>query len=955
MFNEIISQKVKLWLASPECKVKNVVDYIRTAGYLREPQIEAIEVYLYLKIAGENKPLWQLLSEGFFSTGVDLSKLEMSVEAREVFENSIAARSIFEFVRAQSGNTTSNLSANEKLIAKKATEIDFNEVSKQVFYNAEYNDYLFSLPMGAGKTFLMAALMYLDLYFATNEPDNKLFAHNFLILVPSGLKSSIVPSLKTIERFDPSWVIPEPAASNLRKLIKFEILDEAKSAKKSNKARNPNVQKIARHQPFEDLVGLIAVVNAEKVILDRLELDKSGHLFERSEDEKDAAANELRNFIGKIPNLQIHIDEVHHATKDDIKLRQVVNKWNARGNVNGVLGFSGTPYLDSRERFVFGENITLVSEMITNTVYYYPLISGVQTFLKKPEIKAAEQGLSSIKIVQKGVEGFREKFGSLVYADGNIAKLAIYCGTIERLEEEVFPFLTGEMGINPAQILKFHKGNKRHPQPTDSELEFKMLDEPSSGKQIVLLVQIGKEGWDCRSLTGVILSQAGDCPTNMVLQASCRCLRQVEKDKIESALIWLSQENAVILNKQLKDRQKTSIAELNQAGKAKSEDEIERHNRIPHLKLPTIKLFQLAVEYDTITTGELPNPRKDIPEIDVASQLKAATVTTTHLANPDTATTSTLIESKGAPAEFNRWLFQISKESFGNISVSHLLEFGPELRPIFERVTLEIGGSRFINDFYDVAELNRQIRLAFHTKREFTVKRDLIEEDAHLLIVERLRSIAKPKFYLPNEQDTKDILAIDKKGISIDEARAERSEAYEKIKETVAADIFESWNINVPNGYPPNVNNKDRSFHILPYWFDSGLEKDFFEKLLQHESIAELELEVYFNGESNLTEFRIACYGENGGKVGDYFPDFLVIKRKDGQIHRILIIETKGELYSNVPKFQKKRRFTETEFLRINNEQARYNRFEYLYLESSDTMTNNVTKFVVKAKEFFKD
>ena len=274
MFNEIIKTKAKQWLASPSCKVKSVVDYVRTAAFLREPQIEAIEVYLFLKIEGENKPLWQLLNEGFFSTGVDLTKLDMAVDAREVFEKSVSARSIFEFVRTHSGNTTSDLSANEKLIAKKAAEIDFEEVAKQIFYGAEYNDYLFSLPMGAGKTFLMAAMMYLDLYFAVNEPENKLFAHNFLILVPSGLKSSIVPSLKTIERFDPSWVIPEPAASNLKKLIKFEILDEAKSAKKSNKAKNPNVQKIARHQPFEDLMGLIAVVNAEKVILDRLELER---------------------------------------------------------------------------------------------------------------------------------------------------------------------------------------------------------------------------------------------------------------------------------------------------------------------------------------------------------------------------------------------------------------------------------------------------------------------------------------------------------------------------------------------------------------------------------------------------------------------------------------------------------------------------------------------------------
>ena len=88
--------------------------------------------------------------------------------------------------------------------------------------------------MGAGKTYLMAAFIYLDLYFAQNEPDNPVFAHNFMIFAPSGLKTSILPSLKNIMRFDPSWILPEETARQLKRQIKFEVLDEASSAKGSN-------------------------------------------------------------------------------------------------------------------------------------------------------------------------------------------------------------------------------------------------------------------------------------------------------------------------------------------------------------------------------------------------------------------------------------------------------------------------------------------------------------------------------------------------------------------------------------------------------------------------------------------------------------------------------------------------------------------------------------------------
>lgn len=112
----------------------------------------------------------------------------------------------------------------------------------------------------------------------------------------------------------------------------------------------------------------------------------------------------------------------------------------------------------------------------------------------------------------------------------------------QKLEELVYPLVSQivqEYDLTADCILKFHKGNKQYPQPADSQMQFDTLDNPISKIRIVLLVQIGKEGWDCRSLTGIILSQEGDCPKNMVLQTSCRCLRQVDRGQPETALIYL--------------------------------------------------------------------------------------------------------------------------------------------------------------------------------------------------------------------------------------------------------------------------------------------------------------------------------------------------------------------------------------------------------------------------------
>ena len=51
----------------------------------------------------------------------------------------------------------------EKEIKKNPESIDYRQFFKEAFYGISYTDYLFSLPMGAGKTYLMAAFIYLDL------------------------------------------------------------------------------------------------------------------------------------------------------------------------------------------------------------------------------------------------------------------------------------------------------------------------------------------------------------------------------------------------------------------------------------------------------------------------------------------------------------------------------------------------------------------------------------------------------------------------------------------------------------------------------------------------------------------------------------------------------------------------------------------------------------------------
>ena len=951
MFYKMITNKRDQWLSSSECTVRDAIAYIQNRGQMRDAQIDAIKTYLFLKISCGCKPLADLFCQGAFNT-LSLDDIELSTRVRGYLSSNPAAAALFEYACLKNDTGEQVSEKLEEQIRKNPESIDYNRFFHDAFYGVSYTDYLFSLPMGAGKTYLMAAFIYLDLYFAMNEPNNRAFAHNFIIFAPSGLKSSVVPSLKTIQNFDPSWVIPEPAASEIRRQIAFEVLDQGKTANKSNKTKNPNVQKIASHQPLSELFGLVAVTNAEKVILDRIQ-EKNGQicLFEESDDDRDRQANELRNLIGKLPSLGIFIDEVHHAVSDEIKLRAVINHWNrtftfasvnfanftfkTQSNVVNVIGFSGTPYLEKAEKIAVTGQLSVATAEITNIVYYYPLINGVGNFLKCPVVKIADIADSS-RIIENGVRAFLDSYKDTVYSGGLTAKLGIYCGTIEKLEETVFPLVSriaAEYGLPGDAILKFHKGNKQYPQPADSQMQFDTLDKPISKVRIILLVQIGKEGWDCRSLTGIILSQEGDCPKNMVLQTSCRCLRQVEKGSPETALIYLNSTNAEKLNDQLQRQHHISLKEF--SGSKQKKTALNRYDRTAYLKLPKVDFYQLKVNFETLVV-EKAQPETMIPQAADSAERAGGVIKTTDLSMQTVSRELDDQERGTEPANFNAWLYSIVKSSFGTLTMEQLRDHQEALRTVFDAITYGCGNSLRFSSRYDRKRIESNIRKAFCEKRVFKTKEELIPEESSLLNIANFSPLIhtdKPDDYYPDQKTVENIVLDDagklkmKPGIA---AAIAALEADDTPANRVIAETLRRQNSSHPQ--------KERSFHYLPYHTDSGFEQTFLGEVLTFPETESLGLEVYYNGDETLTEFNIKCYkriSTGWQYVGMYTPDFLIIQRREGRIHKAIIAETKGRIYANDPKFKDKRAFMETEFIRQNNAAFGYERFEYLYLEDS--------------------
>ena len=973
MFYNIITTKRDQWLSRPDSPASLLITYIEQRGKMRDAQVDAIKTYLYLKIECQNQPLAVLFKQGKFNTLSldDIDNMPLSAAARMVFKESPAAVALYEFASLKDEKGKPIADALRKALMKEPQNIDFDSIFNRIFYGVNYPDYVFSLPMGAGKTYLMAAFIYLDLYFAQQEPNNPAFAHNFMVMVPSGLKTSVIPSLRTIQDFDPSWVLPEPAASQLKRELKFEMLDENKSANKSNRTKNPNVQKIAIHEPLAELFGLVAVTNAEKVILDRIDKGTDGlfDFHDESADEKDRVANELRNKIGKLPHLSILLDEVHHvassATDDEAKLRTVVNRWASQGTITTVLGFSGTPYLDKKDKIAVTEAQSVATTEMSNITNYYPLAEGIGNFLKVPKVIKSDSN-ERTEIVEKGVREFLRLYKDTVYANGTCAKLGIYCGTIETLETVIYPLvsqLCAEEGIDPAEaVLKFHEGNKQYPAPQTARAEFAMLDRPQSRKRIVLLVQIGKEGWDCKSLTGIILSQEKDCPKNMVLQTSCRCLREVTDASQETALIYMNAENYKYLDEQLQKQQHISIQEFQQGKKHEETVQLNRYDRTAHLHLPKVEFYQMRVT----STGMVAEPvtyertREEINHATDSAHIDNPVVTEWQITNRGLQRTSTIADSGehgSEEANYNQWLYRIAKESFGQLSIPQLNRQSDALQAIFDSITYtDAEGVTRFSSHYSIAKVNANIRKAFYEKRILSIQQDLIDTDASLLHInadtifspiEVLKS--KVSDYIPEKDKVENIVKEDRGEVLVDEKTQAIIDGLIAMGQTKMAEELRAKFTS--------ESNKDRSYHYLPYHVDSDFESVFLNEVLTQQCIHDHDLEVYYNGDGQFTEFRIDCFKKNAHNqwkfIGRYTPDFLIVKRKDDKIHKALIVETKGALYAQDEAFKNRRAFVEGQFLKQNEEKFGYKRFDYLYLEDSLTESERINKTNDIINKFF--
>ncbi len=554
----LAAQKAAVWAHAEKGNYSSVagviLEYIERTNKLRQPQIEAIQTRLWLKFVGQNKTLSDLVIEGYL-TDEELARQYDYLSSFEV----LSPTQQFFVAFAKSNNATG---LAQWAMSNERKQSEWEDDLRKLLGDKEYPNRVHSLPMGAGKTYLMAAFIYLDLHFSRLLPNNECFAHNFIVLAPHSSKTAILPSLKTIRDFNPEWILPKYDAEQVQSELHTEILDSPRAKKNSMQVNNPNLDKVNRMMQMYKR-GLVFITNAEKVVLEKIQYstDELEVNFGRKTKYEVKTHNELRDCMANIPALSVFLDEAHHTytitANEEKKLRLAVKVLSGKGNLREVDGFSGTPFNESKINI---GSYTVKTKQLQDVLYNYPLAMGIGVFLKTPKV-VSRVGTRDESFVAAALDEFFADY-DVNYADGTKSKIAFYCPSIEVLNEDILLAVQKWYDKNrPSkndEVLSYYakqsgkEANKKYVLPPEALADFHSLDSSHSKKRVVLLVAVGREGWDCRSLTAVALPRE-TTTTNFVLQTSCRCLREVVCAKNEKALIYLGQGNYEILNAQLKE------------------------------------------------------------------------------------------------------------------------------------------------------------------------------------------------------------------------------------------------------------------------------------------------------------------------------------------------------------------------------------------------------------------
>lgn len=759
-------------------------------AFLRKPQFEALEMYVFIKEFMNHAQVYELFDDWRNK------------------RNRFSEASYYSNGQLRLGDA----------LTEKQTDVLFKQMKK---YRESYPNYIYALTMGLGKTILMGTCIFYEFLLAKKYPKDKRFCHNALVFAPD---KTVLQSLREIMIFDKTKVVPPEYARVLDSNIKFHFLDESGTVLHT----------------IDDSDFNIIISNTQKIIIKkkRKEATPGEVLFgsnssllsavyggDDSEDDAwdDSTLMDNQRFkkLCRLPQLGVYVDEAHHLFGADLEkqirssganktsLRDTINLLAANTSIVACYNYTGTPYVKN--------------QLLPEVVYAYGLRESIWNGYLKDADPIGFENVKSDEFLNATVTKFWQKYGGRIYDNLN-PKLAIYAANVEEAVNEVVPALEEiltRLEIPTTSIL-LNVGDSKYTKDEDIR-NFNNLDVPGSEgneKQFVVLVEKGKEGWNCRSLFGVALYRSPKSKI-FVLQATMRCLRAITDERL-TATVFLSKENYDTLDDELHKNFNMEISDIKNTSKD------DRHKYQVRVLPPprSIRLKRVWHEY-TVSSKEYSTPVDfGLAGADL-SKYSSVMYERDSIAN-DTSTKQSNADEYQVKMQYSA--FSLAGEVARYLNISSILA-AKILREAQDGMDVILAD---VNQYNAVLD-DIIIPTIFHALFDVTAIQKTEDRDVVLL--------REPKDAAYYEFSAKDDLVI----------------------------------TNKYPGFTPDEVLK--SFHADTYCFDSLPEKECFFQYIKSAKVQE----VYFTGmfTSNQGDLSVYYYDPESGRIRQYYPDFLA-KMKDG-------------------------------------------------------------------------
>ncbi|KRB08069.1 TnsA endonuclease N-terminal domain-containing protein [Lysobacter sp. Root690] len=842
-------------------------------AFLRQPQFEALETYVFLKEFLGNAKVEEIFKAWYERSG--------KFEGRQ-----------FGSFRGTAGQEMFQFGDSDELELSSYKTL-FDRMRKN---SRMYSNYIFALTMGTGKTILMATCIFYEFLLANKFPKDPHFCHNALVFAPD---KTVLQSLKEIEGFDLSGVVPSEYVSWMTANLNFHYLEEAGTSLDTMDRSKFNIivsntQKIILKRQHKNRNATDKLFGATAEILTPSSVyDENADLygFDQPEDEADLTTNQRFEKLRRLEQLGIYVDEAHHAfgkslAKDmgvgqkeaDTSLRTTIDQLakslkNTGTHVVACFNYTGTPYVGR--------------EVLPEVVYAYGLKEAIDKgFLKNVELHGYTNTRTD-EFVGIAIEEFLKQTADLE-PEGLRPKIAFFAGTVEELTGELKPAVEAALvkhGIPTSRIL-VNVGDEKITSNDDIR-EFNRLDTEGSEKQFILLVNKGREGWNCRSLFGVGLFRQPKSKI-FVLQATMRCLRSIGQTQY-TGHVFLSNDNLKILNDELQQNFRISTDELQK--KDNNKERVQIKVVLPSVK---IKLVRVRKQFEMKEKAFKPGVALGVDRT-------------------DTDAWKELTEK-----------YRLLETRQGGLSLEDAAQSGKvDIRDLtdrrhkreFSRLTLVAEVARYLNRNPLVVE-----DLLDSTKEGTDELVVITNEFNELLYDEIIPRLFKLLYDLDETKQTEEheveLIKLPPQGYY------EVNAAKDKIVRLTDSSITNDF--------------KEKSFHLDAYCFDSGSERQLFWDLLQHSKVKK----IYFTGmlTHGQSDFFIQYIDPESHTVRSYYPDFLFERIEEDGTTTYVIVEVKADNQIDDAVVRAKKDFA--------SQTAVASGMEYMLMKSTDADTSNVASLL---------